>query len=144
MDNIYAQKKVVNGKVMIPQMYGDPKGYKHNGKPEWYQYTDNLHDGPPHRDLFLVDGSQGSGAGPGQGRMDRIPRRRQSRLSGEGTAERSGYASAERCNLSAKTRRLAIPGLADYLLDLNPATTDTLVNLTMGGYFSRRTHLDFA
>ena len=27
--------------------------------------------------------------------------------------------------------------LADYLLDLNPATTDTLVNLTMGGYFSR-------
>ena len=27
--------------------------------------------------------------------------------------------------------------LADYLLDLNPATTDALVNLTMGGYFSR-------
>ena len=27
---------------MLPQMYGDPKGYKHNGKPEWYNYTDNL------------------------------------------------------------------------------------------------------
>ena len=32
--------------------------------------------------------------------------------------------------------------LADYLLDLNPATTDTLVNLTMGGD-SSGTHLDF-
>ena len=29
------------------------------------------------------------------------------------------------------------PRLADYLLDLNPAETDTLVNLTLGGYFSR-------
>ncbi len=27
MDNIYAQKKVIDGKTMLPQMYGDPKGY---------------------------------------------------------------------------------------------------------------------
>jgi hypothetical protein len=34
-------------------------------------------------------------------------------------------------NTTADTR------LADYLLDLNPAATNALVNLTLGGYFSR-------
>ena len=42
MDNIYAQKKVENGKTLLPQMYGDPRGYKHNGPPSWYHYTPNL------------------------------------------------------------------------------------------------------
>jgi hypothetical protein len=42
MDNIYAQKKVVNGQVLLPQMYGDPRGYRFQGKPEWYHYTTNL------------------------------------------------------------------------------------------------------
>ena len=42
MDNIYAQKKVENGRVLLPQMYGDPRGYKYNGPPSWYHYTDNL------------------------------------------------------------------------------------------------------
>ena len=42
MDNIYAQKKVENGKTLLPQMYGDPKGYKENGPPSWYHYTGNL------------------------------------------------------------------------------------------------------
>ena len=42
MDNIYAQKKVENGKTLLPQMYGDPKGYKRTGAPSWYHYTGNL------------------------------------------------------------------------------------------------------
>ena len=42
MDNIYAQKKVENGKTLLPQMYGDPKGYHENGSPSWYHYTGNL------------------------------------------------------------------------------------------------------
>lgn len=42
MDNIYAQKKVVDGKTVLPQMYGDPKGYKENGPPSWYHFTNNL------------------------------------------------------------------------------------------------------
>ena len=43
LDNIYAQKKVVDGKVLLPKMYGDPRGYKHNGPPQWYEYTGDLY-----------------------------------------------------------------------------------------------------
>lgn len=43
LDNQYALKKVVDGKTMIPQMYGDPRGYKHNDKAEWYEWTPALH-----------------------------------------------------------------------------------------------------
>ena len=136
MDNIYAQKKIVNGKAMIPQMYGDPKGYKHNGKPEWYQYTDNLMTdrlteiyiwSMNRNDLERIPAKEGwigflEGANPDypvkalQKDMGTI--RRKMQLIGQDPTTRD-------------TR------LADYLLDLNPATTDTLVNLTMGGYFSR-------
>src|SRR5207253_559872 len=42
MDNIYAAKKVVDGKTLVPHNYGDPRGYKYSGKPEWYNYTDDL------------------------------------------------------------------------------------------------------
>lgn len=42
MDNIYAQKKVENGRTLLPQMYGDPRGYKETGTPSWYHYTPNL------------------------------------------------------------------------------------------------------
>ncbi len=43
MDNIYAQKKIENGRALLPQMYGDPRGYKYNGAPSWYQYAGQLH-----------------------------------------------------------------------------------------------------
>lgn len=39
LDNIYAQKKTENGRVLLPQMYGDPRGYKYDGPPIWYHYT---------------------------------------------------------------------------------------------------------
>ena len=43
MENLYAQKKVVNGKTMLPNGYGDPRGHKYTGgKEEWYNYTPNL------------------------------------------------------------------------------------------------------
>ena len=42
MDNIYAQKKVENGRVLLPQNYGDPRGYKYNGAPSWYHFTNHL------------------------------------------------------------------------------------------------------
>jgi len=34
MDSINAQKKVVNGEALLPQTYGDPRGYKYDGPPE--------------------------------------------------------------------------------------------------------------
>ena len=42
MELIYEHKKVQDGKTLLPQMYGDPRGYKHKGKPRFYHYTDNL------------------------------------------------------------------------------------------------------
>src|SRR5207247_3115837 len=42
LDNIYAQKKVENGRVLLPQMYGDPRGYMYDGPPSWYHYTPEL------------------------------------------------------------------------------------------------------
>jgi hypothetical protein len=45
MDLIYAQKKVENGRTLLPTMYGDPKGYKGTGAPSWYQYGPQLHHG---------------------------------------------------------------------------------------------------
>jgi hypothetical protein len=135
MDNIYAQKKVVNGKVMLPQMYGDPKGYKHNGKPEWYNYTDNLlTDRLTEIYVWSMNPKD----------LDRIPK--------EGWI---GYLEGSNPEYPVKALQTDLghirqkmkliredpttrdTRLADYLLDLNPATTDALVNLTMGGYFSR-------
>jgi hypothetical protein len=45
MDNIFAQKKVVEGKTVVPQAYGDPRGYEHTGPPEWYHWAENPYDG---------------------------------------------------------------------------------------------------
>lgn len=42
LDNIYAQKKMVRGKMLLPQMYGDPRGYHQRGTPSRYQNTGNL------------------------------------------------------------------------------------------------------
>jgi hypothetical protein len=42
----------------------------------------------------------------------------------------------QRVDMIRKDGTTADSRLADYLLDLNPATTNTLTNLTMGGYFA--------
>jgi hypothetical protein len=135
LDNIYAQKKVVDGKTLLPQMYGDPRGYKFNGKPEWYQYgpnllTDRLTEiylwSMDRKDLERVPTKQGwigflEGNDPDypvkalQADMGRV-RRRMEQIRNDAT--------------TADTR------LADYLLEMNPAATDVLTNLTMGGYFA--------
>ncbi len=135
MDNFYAQKKVEGGKVLLPQMYGDPRGYKHDGPPSWYNYTPELHTdrlteiylwSMDRRDLERVP--KAGWIGFLEGAEPQFPekelradlehvRQRLERIRGDGT--------------SADTR------LADYLLPFNPAATDTLVNLMLGGYFAR-------
>ena len=35
MDNMYAQKKVENGRTLLPSGYGDPRGYKYSGQGGW-------------------------------------------------------------------------------------------------------------
>jgi len=134
MDNIYAQKKMVKGQLMIPQMYGDPRGYKYNGKPEWYQYSNNLmldrlaeiyFWSMDRRDLERVPLTGFLGYLEGQD-----PDYPTKALQASFAELRKNMDEINRDETSADTR------LADYLPELNPAVTDTLANLTMGAYFS--------
>ncbi len=154
MDLIYAQKKVENGRTLLPQMYGDPKGYKYNGAPSWYRYGEQLHtDRLAEIYLWSMDRKD----------LDRLP------IASAYTpsAGRGGYSEPDRANtwlgylegklptypeqvlrddlarirhrvdLIRNDRTTADSRLADYLLDLNPATTNGLTNVALGGYFSR-------
>ena len=136
MDNIYAQKKVVDGKTLLPQMYGDPRGYKYNGPPEWYQFEPNMH-GTRLTEIYLWS-------------MDRKDLERVEKepwidyLEGK---DAQYPVKALRKDLETVRRKMELirtdpttadTRLADYLLDLNPAATDALTNLTLGGYFAGR------
>ncbi|MBI3681841.1 MAG: hypothetical protein HY235_15785 [Acidobacteria bacterium] len=154
MDNIYAQKKVENGRLLLPQMYGDPRGYKHNGPPQRYHYTNRLHtDRLAEIFLWSMDRKD----------LERVP----IASTMEPSTGRDGYSESDRtaswlgflegkspdfpekalqADLDRVRRKVemihtdsttADSRLADYLLDFNPATTNGLVNLTLGGYFSR-------
>lgn len=153
LDNLYAQKKVENGRTLLPTMYGDPRGYKFNGPPGWYQFSPRLHtDRLMEIYLWSMDRKD----------LERIPVATQFTASGRG----GGYEEADRTSTwlgylegklpdfpekalqadLARVRRraelirtdqtTADSRLADFLLDLNPATTNALTNLTLGGYFA--------
>jgi hypothetical protein len=154
MDNIYAQKKVENGRVLIPQMYGDPKGYKFNGPPSWYQYSNRLYTdrlqeiymwSMDRKDLERVPVATEFQAGGGRDGYSEPDRSAQWLGYLEGKLadfpEKALQADLARVRRKMEMIRTdqttADSRLADYLLDNNPATTNGLVNLTMGGYFSR-------
>ncbi|MBL8178387.1 MAG: hypothetical protein JNK48_27175 [Bryobacterales bacterium] len=158
MDNIYAQKKIVDGQVQLPQMYGDPKGYKHNGPPSWYHYTNNLWTdrlmeiylwSMDRKDLERLpvatsypERAASAGRGGRFGRPDH-------------SAMWLGYLEGKVADypvraleedLASVRRKMEMirtdqttpdTRLADYLLDLQPVATNALTNLTLGGYFAR-------
>jgi hypothetical protein len=153
MDLVYAQKKVENGRTLLPQMYGDPRGYKYDGKPEWYQWSPRLYQdrlaeiyfwSMDRKDLARVpiaskfEVTQGRGGyseadrtAPWLGFLDgKIPDFPEKALQSDIARVRERMQAIREDNTSADSR------LADYLLDLNPATTNALTNLTLGGYFS--------
>lgn len=158
MDNIYAQKKVVDGQIQLPQMYGDPKGYKHNGPPSWYHYTGNLWtDRLMEIYLWSMDRKD----------MERLPVAttypERPATGGRGgrfgrpdhSAMWLGYLEGKFADypvralqedLATVRRKVEMirtdqttpdTRLADYLLDLQPVATNALTNLTLGGYFAR-------
>jgi hypothetical protein len=135
MDNIYAQKKTENGRVLLPQMYGDPRGYKYDGPPSWYQYTPNLHtDRLTEIYLWSMDRKD----------LERVPKEGWvAYLEGLDPSypvkalERDFEQVRRKVRMIENDATTADTRLADYLLDLNPAATDTLLNLTLGGYFAR-------
>jgi hypothetical protein len=134
MDNIYAQKKVEGGKTLLPQMYGDPRGYKHDGPPQWYHYTGNLFTdrlaeiyfwSMDRRDLERVPKQGFVGFLEGQN-----PGYPEKALQADLERVRRAVHSIETDQTTPDTR------LADYLMGLNPAATTALTNLTMGAYLA--------
>jgi hypothetical protein len=134
MDNLYAQKKVENGRVLLPQMFGDPRGYKYTGREEWYHYTPNLHiDRLTEIYLWSMDPRD----------LERIPKEGWiGFLEGQNpdypvAALQAAFERLRR-NVEEMRNDPTTPGtrLADYLLSFSPAQTDALTNLMLGGYFS--------
>lgn len=135
LDLFYDNKKVENGKTLLPQMYGDPRGYKYDGEPEWYQYTDNLfHDRLTEVYLWSMKRSD----------LERIPTDTGWVGFLEGNNEDYPMDAMgadmehirERLELMRNDATSTDTRLADYLLGIVPATTDTLTQLTTGGFFS--------
>jgi hypothetical protein len=135
MDNIYAQQKVENGRILLPQMFGDPRGYKYTGREEWYHYTPNrFEDRLTEIYLWSMDRRD----------LERIPVEGWiGFLEGKdpGYPEKALEAEFEglRRNVEEMRNDPTTPGtrLADYLLDFSPAQTNALTNLMLGGYFPR-------
>jgi hypothetical protein len=135
MDNIYAQKKTEGGRTLLPQMYGDPRGYKYDGPPQWYHYTPNLFtDRLIEIYVWSMDRND-LGRIPVEGWLGFLegkdPEYPVRALQADLDGVRRTMKQVEEDDTTADTR------LADYLLGLNPAETDALTNLTMGAYFSR-------
>ena len=130
MDNLYAQKKVINGREMIPQMFGDPRGYKETGREEWYQWAPNLHtdllaaiymwSGDP-KDLERVPKTGWFGFLEGK-----EPQYPAQALRQDLEFVRRKAKELREDPTSPDTR------LADYPMLLNPAAHNALANLTMG------------
>ena len=136
MDLIYEHKKTVDGKTLLPQMYGDPRGYKYDGEPEFYHYTENLFtDRLTEIYLWSMDRMD----------LDRIPTEEGwiAFLEGNDPGYPARAMRQDFEHIRERTDRMrndpTSPDtrLADYLLDIVPATTEHLLRLTTGGYFAR-------
>ncbi len=135
LDLIYEHKKVENGKTLLPQMYGDPRGYKYNGKPEFYQYTGNLFtDRLTEIYLWSMDRKD----------LERVPTDKGwiGFLEGNDPDYPARAMAADFEHIRERVERIrndpTSPDtrLADFLLRVVPATTETLTQLTLGGYFA--------
>jgi hypothetical protein len=134
MDNMFAQKKVVDGKTVIPQMYGDPRGYKQTGREEWYLFTPNLHT-PRSTEIYLwsmdrkdmervpVEGWIGFIEGKNPGYAEKA-------LRADLEGVRRGVRRLEADDTTPDTR------LADYVQGMNPLQHDALAQLTTGTYLT--------
>jgi hypothetical protein len=134
LDNLYAQKKVENGRTLLPQMYGDPRGYKSTGREEWYQWGPNLQVNRltevyvwsmDRKDLDRIPKTGWIGYLEGAN-----PNYPEQALRASLASIRSKVQGMDNDPTSADTR------LADYLMGYNPANIESLVELTWGTYLS--------
>ncbi len=134
LDNLYAQKKVENGRTLLPQMFGDPRGHKETGREEWYDFGPNLHI-PRLTEIYLWSMDRRDLARiPVEGWLAFLEGKDASypekALRADLEFVRSNVAEMNEDDTSADTR------LADYLMGFNPAATDALSKLTLGSYLT--------
>jgi hypothetical protein len=126
---------VENGRTVLPQMYGDPKGYKHNGDPEFYHFTPNL---------FLDRLTEIYLWSMNRDDLARIPKDKGWIAYLEGADPEFPVRALQedfedvRHHVELMRNDPTSPDtrLADWLLGIVPPATDNLTQLTMGGYFS--------
>ena len=137
MDLVLAEERIEDGQRLLPTMYGDPRGYAFDGEPEFYRYlpvtySDRL------AEIYLWSMRSSD--------LERIRLKDEpwiAFLQGEdpGYPLRAMQADSmhirERLDLMRNDQTTADTRLADYLLGIMPAATDTLTQLTTGGYFAR-------
>jgi hypothetical protein len=134
LDNLYAQKKVENGRTLLPQMFGDPRGYKEVGREEWYAFGPNLHI-PRLTEIYLWSMDRKD--------LERVPVEGwvaflegkdasypEKALRADLEHVRHAVHEMEEDDTTPDTR------LADYLMGFNPAATDALSKLTLGSYLT--------
>ncbi len=155
MDNIYAQRKIENGRTLLPQGYGDPRGYKYNGPPSWYRYSPRLYTdrlieiylwSMDPRDLERIPAAASFDAASELRSGDYSEPDRSLAWLGflagkfpdfpERALEADLARIRFRMELIRNDQTTADSRLADYLLDFNPATTNTLAHLTLGAFMS--------
>jgi hypothetical protein len=135
LDILYDHKKVENGRTLLPQMYGDPKGYKYRGDPEFYHFTPNL---------FLDRLTEIYLWSMNRNDLARIPKEKGWIAYLEGADPEFPVRALQediedvRHHVEQMRNDPTSPDtrLADWLLGIVPPATDNLTQLTMGGYFS--------
>lgn len=134
MDNIYAQKKVEGGRTLLPQMYGDPRGYKGTGSPIWYHYTPNLFQDRLTEIYFWSMDKKDLARLPMQGIVGFLegknPDHPVQTLLADLEHVRQNVREMDTDSTTPDTR------LADYPMGMNPVAINALTNLTMGAYLA--------
>ncbi len=137
MDLVLDAATVEDGRTLLPTMYGDPRGYAFDGEPEFYRfqpvtYSDRL------AEIYLWSMKPSD--------LERVPLEHEPWLAflqggnpeyPEQAMRADSMHIRQRLELMRNDETTADTRLADYLLGIMPAATDTLTQLTTGGYFAR-------
>ena len=136
MDLVLEAGKKEGGRTLLPTMYGDPRGYAFDGDPEFYRfqpvsYSDRL------AEIYLWSMQPGD--------LERVPQEDEPWIAFLQGADPAYPVRAMNADFEHIRRRMQLmrndettpdTRLADYLLGIMPAATDTLTQLTTGGYFA--------
>lgn len=126
----------MDGKTVIPQMYGDPRGYKQTGRKEWYHFTPTLHTNRL-AEIYLWSMDRKD--------MERVPVEGWfAYLEGKDPSYPEKALRADLERLRNGVRRLEADDttpdtrLADYVQGMNPLQHNALAELTTGAYLTAR------